>query len=786
MRRMAVLSVAAAGLVGALGACAADDDGPAAPPGSDDPEYVMCDPGPAGGDAPASAAVAPTPTPAPTPASAPLTRWVDPFIGTGGVGFGVGSTFPGPQRPFGMVRPGPDTSSGGEDADFAHCSGYAHDDGFITGFSHTRMNGTGLPDYGVLALMPTIGMTAAKTSQAGYRAPFSHATEAAHPGYYAVTLDDSKVKIELTSTERVALHRYTFPATAGADATVLVDVGHTIPTTKITGGEVKVDGAAREVSGFAHLEGSLSGRFGGVDVFYVARFARPFAASGVWRAGALAPGETSRTGGDTGAWLTFDAAADPVVEARVGISFVDEAHARANLDAEAPASLSFDAARAASDAAWEAMLGKISVEGRSERDERIFYTALYHALLMPTLASDVDGSYRGLDHAVHHADGFRYFTDFSLWDTYRTLHPFLSLVYPDVEREMLDSLVAMGEESGAIPRWPLGDGETSCMVGDSAAIVLGEGMKKGVGPVDYASAYEILRRAATGPLPEHGREGIAEYVAKGYVPIEASGGSAAMTVEYSADDLALAGLAEGLGRADDAAMFRERSHSWKNLFDPSGGFVVGRHADGTFAPFVPVAQHDFYAEGNAWQYTFGAPYDGETLAALFGGRDPMLAKLEQLFTRSACQPAIAALPQPYYWQGNEVDLGAAWLFSAMDDWARTARWTRWILAARYGDGPDGLPGNDDGGTMSAWYLFAASGFYPIAGTDTYLLGSPIFTKVTMHLPGGDLVVSAPETSPVARYVRAATWNGAPITRPRLSHADLAGGGALSLEMSDTP
>jgi predicted alpha-1,2-mannosidase len=780
MRRMAVLSgVGAAAIAACVGACGADDGGAAAAPGSDDPEYAMCDPGPAGGDAPDAPG-------APAPAGAPLTGWVDPFIGTGGVGFGVGSTFPGPQRPFGMVRPGPDTSSGGDDADFAHCSGYAHDDRFITGFSHTRMSGTGLPDYGVLALMPTIGMTPAKTSESGYRAPFSHATEEAHPGYYAVTLDDSKVKVELTSTDRVAFHRYPVPASAGSDATVLIDVGHTIPTTKITGGEVKIDAAAREVSGFSHVEGSLSGRFGGVDVFYVARFTRPFAASGVWSAGALAPGDTSRTGADTGAWLSFDASADPVVEARVGISFVDEAHARHNLDTEAPASISFDTARATSDAVWESMLGKVAVEGGSDRDRRVFYTALYHALLMPTLASDVDGSYRGLDHAVHHAEGFRYFTDFSLWDTYRTLHPFLSLVYPDVEREMLESLVAMGKASGAIPRWPLGDGETSCMVGDSAAVVLGEGMKKGIGPVDYAGAYEILRRAATGPLPEHGREGIADYVAQGYVPIEASGSSAAMTVEYSADDLALAGLAEGLGRADDAAMFRERSHDWKNLFDPTGGFVVGRHADGSFAPYVPVAQHDFYAEGNAWQYTFAPLQDAETLAGLLGGRDAMLAKLEQLFTRSACNPTIAALPQPYYWQGNEVDLGAAWMFSAMDDWARTARWTRWILSARYGDGPDGLPGNDDAGTMSAWYLFAASGFYPIAGTDTYLLGSPIFAKVTMHLPGGDLVVSAPGTSASARYVRAGAWNGAPIARPRLSHADLARGGTLSLEMSDAP
>jgi predicted alpha-1,2-mannosidase len=746
-------------------ACGTTHDDAAPPPSptpAGDEDDVMCDPPPAANaDGPVHAA------------SAPLVNLVDPFIGSGGMGFGVGSASPAPQRPFGLARPGPDTSNGDSDLDFAHCSGYSQGDKFISGFSQTRMQGTGLPDYGAVALMPVIGMTPDKTSQRVYRSRFSHATEQAHAGYYAVKLDDTQIGVEITASEHVGFHRFTFPA--GSDATVLLDVGHTIPSVKIGDGSVTIDPAAKEISGFSHFMGAMSSRFGGMDVHYVARFNRSFSKSGVWKAGALAPdGTTTAAGGDTGAWASFDTT-NTAVEVAIGISFVDVAHARANLDAEIA---TFDAARKATEDAWESMLGKIALEGRSDRDMKIFYTALYHALLMPTLATDTDGSYRGLDKAIHHADGFRYFTDFSLWDTYRTLHPFLSLVVPDIERELLQSLVEMGKASGKIPRWPLGIGETGTMVGDSAAVVFGEGIVKGIQPVDYAGAYDLLRRAAT-----EGREYISDYATKGYVPIETAGASAAITIEYSADDLGLASLADRLGHADDASVLRARSKSWKNLFDPTLHFLAGRHADGTFAPYSPIAHHDWYAEGDAWQYTFELPFEGDDLAPLMGGRDVMLGRLEQLFTRSACNPVLTTLPQPYYWAGNEVDLGAAWIFAAMDDWTRAARWTRWALSARYGDGFDGIPGNDDAGTMSAWYMFAASGFYPIAGTDTYLLGSPIFDKVTMHLPGGDLVIAAPGTSPRVLDVASASLNGTKLTRPRIAHADIAKGASLTFTLT---
>ncbi len=761
-------------------ACSKSNDAPTTttPPPADagDDDTVLCDPG-------APAANAPPP-PASKPAAAPLVQWVDPFIGTGGLGYGTGSTFPGPQRPFGMVRPGPDTSDGKGAPIFTHCAGYAYSDTYIEGFSHTRMSGTGIADYGTLALMPTIGMSDAKTKQSGYHARFTHQGEKASPGYYAVTLADSGVNVEITATDHVGVHRYTFPA--GTDAVVLVDVGHLIADgSKIIDGSVTVDAVAKEVSGFSHFVGGYSNRFNGSSVYYVARFARAFTKYGVWKAGVTADGETTRIGGDTGAYASFDASTP--VEVAVGISFVDVAHARANLEAEiAP----FDTVRHDAEAAWEKALGVVAVEGRSDADFKKLYTALYHSLLMPTLASDADGSYRGMDRAVHVAQGFRYYTDFSLWDTYRSMHPLVTLLFPDISRDMMRSLVAMANDGGYIDRWPLADGYTSGMIGESAEIVVADSLAKGVRDFDLRKAYDTFKKSAMGPVPMgapyDGRGGINEYMSRGYMTIEAGGASAARTLDYAIDDWALAKIADALGETADRDMLLARSKNWQNIYDKTSGFLLGRHADGTFDSTIPTQWQPFYAEGDAWQYLWYVPHDLAGLAQTIGGRDAALAKLEQFFTHAGCTSVpLALLPQPYFWAGNETDVLTPWIFSALDDPTRTARWTRWVMATKYGTGPDGLPGNDDSGAMSSWFVFASSGFYPLAGEDYYFLGSPIFTKVTMHLAGGDFVVDAPATSDVARFVTTATLGGKKLDRARFPHASLAGA-TLSLAMSATP
>jgi predicted alpha-1,2-mannosidase len=716
---------------------------------------------------------------APIAATAPLIRYVDPHIGTGGLGFGVGSTFPGPQRPFGMARPGPDTMGNKGAVPFAHCSGYAYEDEFIYGFSQTRMNGTGIVDYGTIGLMPVIGMSAAKTTEEGRRAAYAHEDERAAPGSYEVTLD-SGAKVEITATDRVALHRYTFPKSA--EATVLIDIGHSLPDVSITDGEVAIDAAASMITGFAHFSGGYSSRFGGMPVYFAARFTRPLTSYGVWKAGALAAGETLQKGGDTGAWATFDTTGDDAqVGVAIALSFVDVAHAKANLEAEAN-TFDFEGTKEAAEGAWEEALGRVLIEARSERDLEIAYTALYHTLLMPTLASESDQSYRGLDGQVHVADGFLYFTDLSLWDTYRTLHPWLSLVYPEAQRDMLRSMTAMAVDSGAPPQWPLGIGETGGMVGDSSAIVVADSWARGVRDFDLKAIYGVLRDSATVKLPSWGRDHVEEYASRGWIPIEMGGSSGSSTLEYAFDDFALAQVAEALGEEADAAMFLERSGSWKNLWDAESGHLVGRYADGRFASGDdPTLWQDYWAEGTTWHYTWFVPQDVPGLAEAMGGREAFLSRLDAFFATSTCEPAGHLLPKSYYWHSNEPVLFIPWLYAELDDAAGTAKWARWALANEYGDGPDGLPGNDDGGTMSAWWLFSASGFFPRVGTSEYVIGAPILPKVTLKLPGGDFVITT--KGPASGSPASATLNGEKLPRPRFDHAQIAKGGSLEIELA---
>jgi predicted alpha-1,2-mannosidase len=727
------------------------------------------------------------PEPAGTPAAAPLLQWVDPFIGTGGKGYGTGSAFPGPQVPFGLARPGPDTGLvGGTAVSFAHCSGYNFEDSVVLGFSQTRMHGTGIVDYGQVSFMPTLGFTPAKAAPKGVMQSFLKTDEQASPGYYRVKLADG-VDVELTATDRVGLHRFSFPA--GQPAAVVMDLGRTLPDVDVVSADFTVDPGGAGVTGSMKIAGGYSNRAGGVEIHFAARFSRPFVGHGAWQGEEIVADDTARDGLAIGAYFEFDGD-DPVVLA-VGLSFVDPEHAAMNLAAEA-ADLDFDAARAAAESRWEDLLARVHVWGDRERDFTMFYTALYHTLMMPTLATDVDGSYRGLDLAVHSADGFTYYTDLSLWDTFRTLHPLLTLLYPEHQTDFLRSLTAMAQDGGFMPRWPLGTGYTDGMVGESATVVFADSIIKGIDPAaaGLADAYAAMKKTAMAPVPPNspygGRAGVLDYIELGYVPIEAGGSSVSWTLESAYNDHALATIAAALGETEDAAMFATRARNYKNTWDPATGLMIGRHKDGTFVADVdPLTWQDFYAEGNALQYTWYAPHDLEGLAELMGGRDVTLGRLTELFENSESEP-VGIMPQKYYWHGNEPDLHYAYIFSALDQPAGSARWSRWILNKRYRDDAAGLPGNDDAGTMSAWLVFASAGIFPIAGTDTYLLGSPRFTRTTFHLPGGDLVLDAPAASEKNLYIDAAALDGEPLTRARLTHDQLASGAELRLDMTETP
>ncbi len=401
---------------------------------------------------------------------------------------------------------------------------------------------------------------------------------------------------------------------------------------------------------------------------------------------------------------------------------------------------------------------------------------------MPTLASDTDGTYRGIDNLVHEAKGFRYFTDFSLWDTYRTLHPLVTLLYPDDARELAASLAAMSKDAGFVPRWPLATGETGGMVGDGGTIMLADTYVKGVRDWDAAGAYAIAKNQAnTPPAPgKGGRDHLSDYVSIGYIPTESGDASAGTTLEYASADYALGELAAALGQTADAATFHARGKNWEKVYDERTYIFTGHHRDGTSDDVNPTAMSTDFSEGTPWHYNFMVPHDIDALGARMG-KAMLIARAEQLFTRAACSsPTPSFLPNPYYWASNEPVLFSSWVFSAVGDHERTARWTRWTTLTHYGDGPDGLPGNDDGGTMSAFYVFASLGLYPVAGTDRYVLGSPLFPRAVLATRGGALTSTRrPRANNIASRARSpatATHRHRPAPRrPGRRHAPLRPG-----------
>jgi predicted alpha-1,2-mannosidase len=720
---------------------------------------------------------------------------VDPIIGTGGLGFRVGTVNPGATVPFGMVKPGPDTGLGALQISFVNCTGYHYDQTHIWGFSHSRINGMGVPDYGALLVTPTLGIDEAKLGEGGARSLFDHADEVASAGYYAVTLADTGVRAELTATTRVALHRYTWDA-ATDDAIVMLDLGYNPADGASPESHVEIDADSTTVRGMTTVLGGYSDRFGGVPTYFVARASRPFATHGVWDdADALLDGAIEQDGAAIGAWLGFELPdGDTTVELAVAISYVSIDQAEANLEAEV---LGFDDARVAAEGAWQDELQRIRIAGGDEQTRRMFYTALYHTMLAPTRFDDADGSYRGFDDAIHEAGDSPYYTDFSLWDTYRTLHPLFDLVQRDREGHMMRSLQRMYEQGGDLPKWPLAFGYTGGMVGTPADIVLAAAHERGIAGFDADIAYEGARLHATEDRPADGRVDIAGYGERGWVAADITSSSVSHTLEYAVADASLARWATLLGHADDAAMFSTRARSYENLFAPEHGFLIGRNADGGFddADFDPTAMTSHFAEGDAWHYLWMVPHDAAGLGELLGGevvaRDRLTGYFEQSVDFLGGADFTANMPVPYYWHSNEPSLHDAYLFTEWGDPASTQRWVEWIRGEHYGDGPNGLPGNDDAGTMSAWYVFSTIGLYPVIGTDRYVLTAPLFERVRLDMsdaqaPDRALEIVAPDAGPGRIHLASATLNGAQLDAPIVTWAQLASGGVLELVVQSEP
>ena len=717
-----------------------------------------------------------------------LVDLVNPFVGTGGQGFGIGSAYPGPAAPFGMIHPGPDTTDGDNAPGFYHCSGYYYGDKHIRAFSHTRIHGIGVPALSNIGIMPTRGNPADMVDEKNYRSEFSHADEEAHPGYFAVLLKSTGIRAELTTGEMAAYHRYTFPA--ADDALVAVNVSHLTGDSKSLDARVDIDEKQQEVSGFIRFQGGLTGGGHGLKIYFILRSRTPFRTAGAWHDGAFDQGAASAAGATAGAVLGFQTTPGRQIEVKVAISYISVDQARANLDADAPG-WDFDAVRTRNADAWEALLGRIRISGVADKHRTIFYSSLYHAMLAPTLMTEAGGSYVGLDRAVHAAVGFRYYSDMSMWDTFRTLHPLLVILAPEYQRDFVKSLLAMADEGGYLPKWPARTNYSNCMISSPADTVIADSYLKGIRDFDAERAFEAMKEVALGPTAPGsaygGREGIEDYIKYGYIPADHKGSSVSETLEHAFHDFSIARMARALGKEDDYTFFMARSGNYRNVFNPATKFFDGRNADGAFiTPGTDTAWREVYTEGTAWQWAWFAPHDVPGLIALYGGREAFLERLDTFFQKSHKEPDTMMYDK-FYWHGNEPDIHAAYLYLWAGRPDRTQEEVRWILLKKYGDGADGIDGNDDAGTLASWFAFSAMGLFPIPSTNRYFIGSPIIGKSEIKLQNGNLfTIVANGVSPANKYIKSAALNGKPLDVPYITHDAIAEGGTLILDMAPAP
>ncbi len=698
---------------------------------------------------------------------------VDPFIGTAA----HGHTHPAATLPFGMVQAGPETRLEGWDGS----SGYHWSDEYIYGFSHTHLSGTGIPDYGDILLMPGTGEVVWENGadgEPGYRSRFRHGREEAAPGYYAVHLDDPGVEVTITVTPRAALHRYTFPEAGPAH--VILDLVHRDPVTRAHLDIV----SDTEIVGYRFSSSWARDQ----RVYFAMRFSHPFRGAVLNLNEAFDPNAvgSSATGHRVKAAVTFGALAGEPLLVKVALSGVDIEGARRNLEQEIP-DWDFERVRAAAEAAWSAELGKVEVTGGSRAQRRTFYTALYHAFLAPNLFSDVDGRYRGLDGEVHPSAGHDVFTVFSLWDTFRAAHPLYVLLQPERTGDFIRTMLLHYRQGGRLPVWELAGNETDTMIGYHAVPVIVDAWMKGLRDFDASLALEAMVASAEG---DH--FGLPAYRRYGYIPSDEAGESVSRTLEYAYDDWCIARFAEALGETETAARFDRRAQSWKNVFDPATGFMRAKVGAHWFEPFDPREVNFNYTEANAWQYSFFVPHDVDGLMTAMGGPEAFAARLDSLFeapteTTGREQADITGLIGQYA-HGNEPSHHMAYLYAWAGQPWQTARRVRRILDGLYTDRPDGLPGNEDCGQMSAWYVFSALGLYPvIPGSTQYVLGTSLFPLARIHLQEGHtFTLHARGTSRRRPYIRSAALDERPLTRSWLEHGELLAGDDLHLQMGATP
>ena len=740
------------------------------------------------------------------------TRWVDPFIGTGG----DGHTFPGAVVPFGMMQLSPDTESVFRGVDpqpeiYKRCAGYHYDDHTILGFSHTHFSGTGHSDLGDLLIMPMVGTThiepgSASNPDSGYRSRFSHDKEQATPGYYGVDLLDYDIHAELSTSLRAGMHRYTF--SRGEQAHVLLDLTSAIYNFKhkVIWSDVQViDNQTlllyRSTNGWAKHR----------EMYFAVRFSRPFDDIELinqdntrYRCNGCLKQEKKKQSTIVNAAIKtssgkalkvlahFNQPTQQPLLVKVGLSAVSRSNALDNMETEIN-HWDFEKLKQQAHMAWKNQLKVFDAKG-TKAQKRQFYTALYHTLQAPSIYQDVNGQYRGVDGEIHQADDFTHYTLFSLWDTYRALHPLLTYVAPEKVPHMIQSMLAHYQQSynNMLPIWSFHGHETWTMIGYHAVSVIADAYLKGIRDYDLDLAKKAILDTANSSV----YDAIDDYKKFGYVPMDKLGESVSITLEYAYDDFAIARMFDESGDKKVAETFDQRAQNYRNVFDPQVKFMRGKSSKGKWDPNFDPEEAKYmgpFTEGNSFQYTFYVPHDVAGLIDLIGGDKAFEQRLDILFTKNLSHEKIkehediAGLIGQYA-HGNEPSHHIAYLYNYAGKPWRTQERIRQIMDTLSSDKPDGLAGNDDVGQMSAWYIFSSMGFYPVAPGDlSYAIGAPQLPEITLQLANGKRFrVVANDLSDKNRFINSVTLNGKPLERSFITHNEIISGGELIFELSDKP
>jgi len=719
---------------------------------------------------------------------------VDPFIGTAF----HGHTYPGATVPFGGVQLSPDTREEGWDA----CSGYHYTDNSIAGFSHTHLSGTGIGDYGDILLMPTVNNDQKtkgdnKNPDSGFRSRFSKENEHASPGYYSVLLEDYDILAELTATQHVGMHRYTFPKSD--NSRIVIDLEHvTQKGQKNTELQIEIINN-NTIQGLKKTKGWAPEHY----VYFYAKFSKEFEKVSINNK----DGISKLKGKDIKAYLNFSTEKDEQIFVKVGISAISMEGAKLNLETELP-EWDFDKIRFNAEKQWQEQLGKITVQGKNKADLTTFYTALYHSSLAPNIYMDVDGQFKAMDNKVHQSQDFTNYTVFSIWDTYRALHPLYTIIDQERSTEFIEALINAYETGGSLPKWALAGNYTGTMIGYHAVSVIIDAYMKGITDFDIEKAYEACVHFSNyNPDDVKGynqafRDAVMPkaklYNQKfGFIPADLENESVSKALEYAYDDWCIAQLAKKLGKTSDYKIYIERSERYKKYFDASVGFMRGKNEDGfwvkDFNPKFSQHRRDQYTEGNAWQWTWYVPHNVSGLIELFGGQENFITKLDSLFSIDSkiegghASPDISGMIGQYA-QGNEPSHHIPYLYNYVGEHWKTQATVDSILTTLYTDQPDGLCGNEDCGQMSAWYVMSAMGIYSVAPGETrYAIGRPLFDEVILNLENGNkFVIECENNSHANKYIQSVKLNGNDLQEPFIDHFDIVIGGELDFVMGDKP